>query len=94
MRTRRSMADVGRRSGSHPRSNRSRRCTVPIRADRWSCGRVLLHTLDELRKEKDRRLKAIAGKLEAHNPEQRPSLLEFDHRSDLPVQSNENGSAA
>jgi len=40
----------------------------PIRADRWSCGRILLHTLDELRKE-DRRLKAIAGKLEAHNPE-------------------------
>ncbi|KAI0245824.1 hypothetical protein BJV78DRAFT_1259964 [Lactifluus subvellereus] len=48
----------------------------PIKADRWSCGRVLLYLLDEFRKE-DKFLRAIAGKLKAHDPKQRPSLLEW-----------------
>jgi serine/threonine protein kinase len=34
----------------------------PIKADRWSCGRVLLYLLDELRKE-DKLLRAILRKL-------------------------------
>ena len=46
----------------------------PIKADRWSCGRVLLYLLDEFRKE-EKHLKAIARSLTAHNPKQRPSLL-------------------
>ncbi|KAI9511686.1 hypothetical protein F5148DRAFT_1009184 [Russula earlei] len=48
----------------------------PIKADRWSCGRVIIHLLDTLKKE-DKRLKAIARKLMAHDPNQRPSLLEW-----------------
>jgi hypothetical protein len=48
----------------------------PIKADRWSCGRVLLYLLDKLRKE-DKPLRAIARKVKAHNPKQRPSLLEW-----------------
>ncbi|KAI9508607.1 kinase-like domain-containing protein [Russula earlei] len=48
----------------------------PIKADRWSCGRVILHLLDKLKKE-DKHLKAIAGKLKAHDPNLRPSLLEW-----------------
>jgi len=46
----------------------------PIRADRWSCGRVLLYLLDELETD-DERLRAIGSKLKVHNPNQRPSLL-------------------
>jgi len=34
----------------------------PIRADRWSCGHVLLYLLDEFRRD-DIHLKAIAGEL-------------------------------
>ncbi|KAI0245963.1 kinase-like domain-containing protein [Lactifluus subvellereus] len=48
----------------------------PIKADRWSCGRVLLYLLNEFRKE-NKLLRAIAGKLKAHDPKQRPSLLEW-----------------
>jgi len=48
----------------------------PIKADRWACGRVLLFLLDELSKE-DKSLKAFARNLVAHNPKQRPSLLEW-----------------
>jgi Protein kinase domain len=54
----------------------------PIRADRWSCGRVLLYLFDELETD-DERLRAIGRKLEAHNPNQRPSLLKW--HSWLPV---------
>lgn len=48
----------------------------PIRADRWSCGRVLLSLLDHFRK-RDDNLRAIGRKLMARNPRQRPSLLEW-----------------
>jgi serine/threonine protein kinase len=48
----------------------------PIKADRWACGRVLLFLLDEFRKE-DKSLRAFARSLMAHDPKQRPSLLEW-----------------
>ena len=48
----------------------------PIKADRWSCGQVILYLLDELKKT-DNPLRAIARKLKARNPKQRPSLLEW-----------------
>ena len=48
----------------------------PIRADRWSCGRVILYLLDEPRKD-DKLLRAVARDLKARNPQQRPSLLEW-----------------
>jgi hypothetical protein len=54
----------------------------PIRADRWSCGRVLLYLLDELETD-DELLKAIGRRLMVHNPIQRPSLLKW--HSWLPV---------
>ena len=47
----------------------------PIKADRWSSGRVLLYLLDRLRKE-DKVLRTAARKLTAHDPEQRPSMLQ------------------
>jgi serine/threonine protein kinase len=46
----------------------------PIRADRWSCGRVLLYLLDESKKD-DEQLRVIGRELKVHNPDQRPSLL-------------------
>jgi serine/threonine protein kinase len=57
----------------------------PIKADRWSCGRVILYILDELGKEHEL-LRAIARKLEAHNPKQRPSLLEWHTWVAAPLQ--------
>jgi hypothetical protein len=48
----------------------------PIRADQWSCGRVLLYLLDELETD-DERLRAIGSKLKVHNSNQCPSLLEW-----------------
>jgi serine/threonine protein kinase len=48
----------------------------PIRADRWSCGRVLLYLLDELETD-DGRLRAIGRNLKVHHPNQRPSLLQW-----------------
>jgi hypothetical protein len=54
----------------------------PIRADRWSCGRVLLYLLDELEVD-DERLEAIGRKLKVHDPNQRPSLVKWE--SWLPV---------
>ena len=45
----------------------------PIKADRWSCGQVILYLLDELGEE-DHHLRAVARKLKVRNPKQRPSL--------------------
>ena len=47
----------------------------PIKADRWACGRVVLLLLDEFGK--DNSLRVFARHLVAHNPNQRPSLLEW-----------------
>jgi serine/threonine protein kinase len=46
----------------------------PIRADRWSCGHVLLYLLDRFKKD-DISLRAIAGELHSDDPRQRPSLV-------------------
>jgi tRNA A-37 threonylcarbamoyl transferase component Bud32 len=46
----------------------------PIKADRWSCGRVLLcHIMVK----RDKRLSKFADQLMANDPQQRPSLLEW-----------------
>ena len=50
----------------------------PIRADRWTCGRVLLRFLLVGRGRGDQRLWEFAGRLSAFRPQQRPSLLEWD----------------
>ena len=48
----------------------------PIKADRWSCGRVLLHHIMVGKGLGDNRLSNFAGRLMANDP-QRPSLLEW-----------------
>jgi serine/threonine protein kinase len=50
----------------------------PIKADRWSCGRVLLRHL--MVGKGDVRLSIYANELMAKDPDQRPSLLEW-HKS-------------
>jgi hypothetical protein len=47
----------------------------PIKADRWSCGRVLRHIMVR----RDKRLSTFADQLMANDPQQRPSLLEWPH---------------
>jgi hypothetical protein len=47
----------------------------PIKADRWSCGRVLLRHM--MVGKGDQRLSKFAEKLMANDPERRPSLLEW-----------------
>jgi len=50
----------------------------PIKADRWSCGRVLLHhIMVGLVGRGDHRLSMFANELMAKDPEQRPSQLEW-----------------
>jgi len=48
----------------------------PIKADRWSSGKVLLYLFRELKKE-DKCLRLIAGKLTTLSPNQRLSMLEI-----------------
>ena len=48
----------------------------PIKADRWSCGRVLLRHM--MVGKGDKRLSKFAEQLMANNPQQRPSLVEWD----------------
>lgn len=49
----------------------------PVKADRWSSGRVISCLL-ELRKEDNLVvLRAVASRLQANDPQQRPSLLEW-----------------
>jgi hypothetical protein len=48
----------------------------PIKADRWTCGHVLLVLLDGFEKE-DKLLRAFVRNLNAYDPKQRPSLLEW-----------------
>jgi serine/threonine protein kinase len=48
----------------------------PIKADRWACGRILQILLDSYDKD-EKSLGAFAEDLMAHNPKQRPSLLEW-----------------
>ena len=54
----------------------------PIKADRWSCGRVLrYHIIGE----EDRRLSRFAEQLMANDPQQRPSLLEWPRQDMVEV---------
>jgi len=48
----------------------------PIKADRWSSGKVLFYLFKGLKKE-DTLLRSIAGKLTARSPNQRLSMLEI-----------------
>ena len=54
----------------------------PIRADRWSCGRVLLYLLDRFLKE-DPLLRVIGRELKAHDPKRRPPLPEWKNWRDV-----------
>jgi serine/threonine protein kinase len=65
----------------------------PIKADRWSCGQVIMYLLDEFGK-KDEPLTGIAMKLKVHSPRQRPSLLEWQISSALPVLDGAKGRRA
>ena len=47
-----------------------------MKADRWSCGRVLLHHM--MVGKGDKRLMKFADELMANDPQQRPSLVEWD----------------
>ena len=49
----------------------------PIKADRWSCGRILMYLLEGLEKE-DKLLRTIGRELQAYDPEERLSLLDWD----------------
>ena len=53
----------------------------PIKADRWSCGRVLLRHIMIGR---DKQLSKFADQLMANDPQQRPSLLEWPQFAALP----------
>ena len=46
----------------------------PIKADRWSCGRVLLR---HIMVKRDKQLSKFSDQLTANDPQQRPSLLEW-----------------
>ena len=48
----------------------------PIKADRWSCGRVILYLLDKFKNE-DKHFRPFANELTAHDPNRRPSLSEW-----------------
>lgn len=53
----------------------------PTKADRWSCGRVILYLLDRFKRE-DQHLRSFANKLTARDARRRPSLLEWASSSD------------
>ncbi|KAH9912176.1 kinase-like domain-containing protein [Fomitopsis serialis] len=59
----------------------------PIKADRWSCGHVVLHLLDTIG-EQDGLLRTIATTLKADDPQQRPSLLEWREWATRALPSN------
>src|SRR6266851_4018853 len=65
----------------------------PIRADRWSCGQVIIFLLDEFGKE-DKPLRSIAMKLKARSPRRRPSLLEWQNWVTLPLLDGAEGRKA
>ena len=56
----------------------------PIKADRWSCGCVILYFLDKYEQE-GRYLRVFATKLMAHDPKRRPSLFEWESLSNAPL---------
>jgi serine/threonine protein kinase len=70
--------EIGKQDGPTPMYS-------PIKADRWSCGRVILHHImvGIMTREGDHRLSKFADQLMAKDPQQRPSLLEFHRASTL-----------
>jgi serine/threonine protein kinase len=56
----------------------------PIKADRWSCGHVILYFLGKSKQE-GKHLRSFATKLTARDPKQRPPLLEWESLSDAPL---------
>ncbi|KAH9003132.1 kinase-like domain-containing protein [Lactarius hatsudake] len=60
----------------------------PIKADRWSCGRVLLHHI--LVGKGDNRLSRFAERLMSGDPQQRPSLLARNEWSAVPLSDKAN----
>ena len=69
--------EMGTQDGPTPKHS-------PIRADRWSCGRVLLNFIKV--EEGDNGLSRIAHQLIARDPRQRPSLLDWQWRVSRPRQ--------
>jgi serine/threonine protein kinase len=70
--------ETGTKYWMAPEVERKSTMYSPIRADRWSCGRVLLCLLDRFETDDEQLgLRAIGRKLSVHNPSQRPSLLEW-----------------
>ncbi|KAH8987166.1 kinase-like domain-containing protein [Lactarius akahatsu] len=67
--------EIGKEDGPTPMYS-------PIKADRWSCGRVLLRHM--MVGKGDNRLSEFAEQLMANDPQQRPSLLEWDKWSIAP----------
>ncbi|KAH9176205.1 kinase-like domain-containing protein [Lactarius sanguifluus] len=64
----------------------------PIKADRWSCGRVLRHHI--MVGKGDKRLSKFAGQMMAKDPQQRPSLLDqwpALQSSDMDIAREDNG---
>jgi len=59
----------------------------PIRADRWACGQVIQYLLGKVETvdKEFSRLEEIARKLYANNPKERPSLLDHEWSSLVPV---------
>jgi serine/threonine protein kinase len=62
----------------------------PIRADRWSCGLVILHLLGTLKK-KNEVLEEKAKKLKTDDPQLRPSLLQWQTWATTQHSSDESG---
>ena len=60
--------EMGKEDGPRPMYS-------PIKADRWSCGRVLRYHI--MVGKGDRRLSRFAEQLMANDPQQRPSLIEW-----------------
>ncbi|KAH9052027.1 Pro-kumamolisin, activation domain-containing protein [Lactarius deliciosus] len=69
----------------------------PVKADRWSCGRVLRNHI--MVGKGDKHLSKFAGQMMAKDPQQRPSLLEWDQwpalqLSDMDICARLDGTAA
>jgi serine/threonine protein kinase len=62
----------------------------PIRADRWSCGNIILQLFHALKKNNGL-LEGKAKELKADNPRLRPSLLEWENWTETSLSSDELG---
>ena len=81
MRTRKLKDIVEPRAGQHlklkKKDDRPKPMYSPIKADRWSCGHVILHhIMVGMTMNADRCLLTFANRLITKDPQQQPSLLE------------------